>query len=100
MKNRITAVHQRAGRHRGHSCNGRHRVVSASPHIECLEARSLLAWVPVASLPMPRFGLAATTGSDGLIYALGGTDGGGNALATVAAYRTSNNTWSSLAGLI
>jgi hypothetical protein len=43
------------------------------------------AWSTAASLPSARFGLAAVTGPDGLIYAIGGTDGT-NPLATVGAF--------------
>jgi len=42
-------------------------------------------WSTAAPLPTPRATLAVVTGSDGLIYAIGGFDGT-NALTTVEAY--------------
>ena len=86
--------------HRGCSRTGSYRSRLAFPQVECLEDRTLLSWVPVAGLPTPRFGLAAATGSDGVIYALGGTDPRGNQLFAVEAYQTTSNTWTRRAPLI
>jgi hypothetical protein len=40
-----------------------------------------MTWSTVVSMPTARFGLAAVTGNDGSIYAFGGGDNAGNALA-------------------
>ena len=45
----------------------------------------------------PRMGLAAATGSDGTIYALGGNNRDSTHLDTVEAYDPSTNTWSPIA---
>src|SRR5437762_12932407 len=97
---RINTAKQRVERHQANSRTGRRREVSAFPRIECLEERTLLSWVPVANLPTPRFGLAATLGRDGLIYALGGTDAQNNQLFAVDAYRVTGNNWAARAPLI
>jgi hypothetical protein len=45
-------------------------------------------WITQPALSSARYGLAAGTGQDGLVYAIGGTDGSNNAVATVEAYTT------------
>jgi hypothetical protein len=47
------------------------------------------AWSPATQLPVPRAGLAAVTGHDGLIYALGGWPHGD----AVTAYDPKSDTW-------
>ena len=57
------------------------------------------AWITGASAPPPmhtaRFALAAVTGPDGLIYAIGGANASG-ALSTVERYNPSTKTWALL----
>src|SRR5437868_4466609 len=69
------------------------------PQLECLEGRIVPAWVTLAAMPTPRSGLAAATGADGRIYAIGGADASGNPLATVEAYNPTTNTWTTAANL-
>ena len=49
-----------------------------------------------APLPTPRTGLAAVTGRDGHIYALGGNDAQGNALPIVEAYDPVSRKWKTI----
>ena len=56
------------------------------------------SWSTVAPMPTPRDGLAAVTGSDGRIYAIGG-ESNGSFVKTVEAYDTTANTWSTVASL-
>ncbi|MGH2457546.1 MAG: Kelch repeat-containing protein [Chloroflexota bacterium] len=56
------------------------------------------SWAPAAPLPTPRAELAAVTGPDGRIYAIGGTSGNVS-LATVEAYDPATNTWTTAAPL-
>jgi len=60
-------------------------------------------WTPVAALPVARVGLAAATGADGRIYAIGGLNPDPNAaydkLAIVDAYDPRTNRWSRVARL-
>lgn len=51
------------------------------------------SWSAVASMPGPRSGLGAATGSDGRIYAVGGFDGEVS-IAKVGAYQPSSHSWS------
>src|SRR5438132_583553 len=69
------------------------------PQLECLEGRIVPAWVTLAAMPTPRSGLAAATGADGRIYAIGGANASGTALATVEAYNPATNTWATIASL-
>ncbi|CAN5851074.1 hypothetical protein BH11MYX4_BH11MYX4_26720 [soil metagenome] len=71
----------------------------ASSRLATVEAYtpSTNTWAPAASLPTARTGLAAATGMDGRIYAIGGY--GPTALATVEAYTTSTNTWTTVASM-
>ena len=55
------------------------------------------SWTTVASVSIPRYGLAAVTGSDGLIYAIGGNSGGVD--NTVEAYNSQTHSWASVAPL-
>lgn len=58
------------------------------------------AWATVAPMPTARERLAATTGPDGRIYALGGETSdrtGSHVLSTVEAYAPETNTWAELA---
>jgi N-acetylneuraminic acid mutarotase len=50
-------------------------------------------WRTVASLPSAQGYLAASTGADGTIYAIGGWYGGGPFSSQVYAYTPSSNTW-------
>ena len=54
-------------------------------------------WAQVAPLPTGREGLAATTGPDGRIYAIGGVNG--NYTSEVDAYNVSTNTWTQVTSL-
>jgi kelch-like protein 18 len=49
-------------------------------------------------MPTPRAVLAAATGADGRIYAMGGWSAGGP-LNTVEAYSPSTNSWTSVASM-
>lgn len=57
------------------------------------------AWSTVTSLPTPRWGLAAATGADGRIYAIGGEDPatGGMVVGEVDAYSPATNSWAAAA---
>src|SRR5437016_3729419 len=64
---------------------------SGKPWLESLEDRSLLSfWSTVATLPTAREALGAATGSDGRIYAMGGSGGDDR----VFAYSPGSNSWS------
>src|SRR5690349_18307638 len=68
------------------------------PCLEVLEGRNLLSfWSTVAAMPTARWGLAATTGTDGRIYAIGGYNNG--FLSTVEAYDPGTNTWTTRASM-
>lgn len=54
-------------------------------------------WAQIAPMPTARYGLAAVTGPDGRIYAIGGEDDHGAILATVEAYTPSTNSWAAVA---
>jgi N-acetylneuraminic acid mutarotase len=54
-------------------------------------------WTTVAPLPTARTGLAATTGSDGRIYTIGGIDSTGAVSAVVEVYTPSSNSWATAA---
>ena len=56
-------------------------------------------WTTVASLPVALSDLGATTGPDGLIYAVGGEDSSGAAVDTAYAYSPIMNTWAQVADL-
>ena len=56
-------------------------------------------WASVAPIPTPRNGLAATTGPDGRIYALGGATAGFTPSAAAEVYTPSTNTWARIASL-
>jgi N-acetylneuraminic acid mutarotase len=51
-------------------------------------------WSTVAPLPTPRLALAATTGSDGKIYAIGGRDAGNVPLQVVEVFDPDSGQWS------
>ncbi|HLJ92627.1 MAG TPA: kelch repeat-containing protein [Gemmataceae bacterium] len=57
----------------------------------------LSSWATVASLPTARAALAAATGLDGRIYAMGGFSAYGGFVNTVEAYNAITNTWSTVA---
>jgi N-acetylneuraminic acid mutarotase len=82
---------------------GRRRPLAArrsvcKPSLEVLEDRNLLSsWTTVAPMPTARFGLAAATGADGRIYAIGGLYG--SVLNTVEAYTPGLNLWSTRASM-
>jgi len=54
-------------------------------------------WTTRADLPTRRDSLAAATGADGRIYAIGGCDDNGNPLSRVDAYTPSTNSWTAVA---
>ena len=56
-------------------------------------------WAKGAPLPTSRFSLGVVTGPDGLIYAIGGVDSSGKRVATVEAYNTLTDTWSTITSL-
>jgi hypothetical protein len=56
-------------------------------------------WSPAPPMLTPRMGLAAVTGPDGLIYAIGGSGGGSLSLATVEAYDPDKEAWNPKASL-
>jgi len=56
-------------------------------------------WSTVAALPEARYGLAAATGADGTIYALGGANASFTAQSTVYAYTPAMDSWSQVADL-
>jgi len=56
------------------------------------------AWSSGKGLTTARDSVAATTGNDGRIYAIGGFDGS-RTLSSVEAYDVSNNTWASVAAM-
>jgi len=56
-------------------------------------------WTAVASLPTARGDLAAATGPDGRIYAIGGWLNGGVLTSEVDAYDPATNTWTAVASL-
>jgi N-acetylneuraminic acid mutarotase len=58
------------------------------------------SWSTVAPLPTGRDIPAAATGADGSIYAIGGSDGNGNALSTVEAYNPATDAWAPVASLL
>src|SRR2546427_4976019 len=98
-----------AWRARGHrrSPGGRQRPAGkrglcyTPPRLEALEDRTLLSWTTLTSMPTPRSALAAVTGPDGRIYAIGGVDTlrSPEPLATVEAYTVATNTWTTVASL-
>lgn len=55
------------------------------------------SWTTVAPMPTGRLALAATTGSDGTIYAIGGE--GGGTKDVVESYQPTSNTWTSVSSL-
>jgi N-acetylneuraminic acid mutarotase len=55
-------------------------------------------WTTVAAMATARHGLAAVTGPDGRIYAIGGS-GSGVSLNTVEAYNPTTNTWTTVANM-
>ncbi len=57
------------------------------------------SWSQVAALPAARYGLAAATGADGTIYALGGANAGFAAQSSVFAYTPATDSWRSVASL-
>jgi len=57
------------------------------------------SWSQVAALPDVRYGLAAATGADGTIYAIGGANASFTAQSSVYAYTPATNSWSAVAGL-
>ena len=73
---------------------------STKLRLEALEDRTLLSWSSVAPLPAPRFGIAVAMGSDGRIYALGGTDANLSSLTTATRYRVDTNQWETVASLV
>jgi uncharacterized repeat protein (TIGR01451 family) len=61
---------------------------------EVVPVRAAPAWATVAPMPTARYGLAAATGPDGRIYAIGGGNTTGTqSFNTVEAYAPGTNTW-------
>lgn len=88
----------RSGRRSGRSLPARR--ASWKPSLEALEDRSLLSsWSTVAPLHTARASLAAATGPDGLIYAIGGFNDRSGILNSVEAYNPSTNTWTAVASM-
>ncbi len=56
-------------------------------------------WTKGTPLPTSRVGLSVVAGPDGLIYAIGGVDSSGNIVATVEAYNTVTDTWTTVTSL-
>jgi len=71
-----------------------------SPHSSPTSTATESGWTTVASMSTARDRLAAATGPDGRIYAIGGGFGanGGN-LNTVEAYTPSTNSWATLTSM-
>jgi N-acetylneuraminic acid mutarotase len=55
------------------------------------------SYATLAAMPTVRYGLAAATGLDGRIYAIGGVDSSSSTLSTVEAYDPTTNTWTAVA---
>jgi len=68
---------------------------SARAEIALEHALSGGTWSPVAAMPTARFGLAAATGRNGIIYAIGGSTGlaGTTSVGTVEAYDPNTDSW-------
>jgi N-acetylneuraminic acid mutarotase len=56
------------------------------------------SYATLSAMPTARWALAAATGPDGRIYAIGGNNSSGN-LSTVEAYNPSTNTWTTEASM-
>jgi hypothetical protein len=59
-------------------------------------------WTTVAPMPTARLALAAVTGTDGTIYAIGGEDWNGFTrvpFSNMEAYNPATNTWKTLASM-
>jgi len=82
------------GRSRIYAIGGRNADSSALSTVEAYDPETD-TWTPVASMSTPRSRLAAATGLDGRIYAIGGQ--GLSDLATVEAYDPITDTWSTVA---
>ncbi|GEM_PF-3983139 len=61
------------------------------------DAQSGGSWATAAPMPTARAGLAAATGSDGRIYAIGGYGADGASAAAVEAYDSTAKTWDTVA---
>jgi len=73
--------------------------VAVTNTAECFSP-TLNKWTLVANMPTGRVALAGATGSDGQIYAMGGSpDYGFTIVNTVEAYNTSSGTWSTRAAM-
>lgn len=83
--------------------SSRNRLIRASSLIVlglfCGQPASADSWTFVAPMPTPRYSFGAATGSDGGIYAIGGTQDNSTALSVVEKYTPSTNTWQSVASL-
>src|SRR5205085_3667898 len=56
-------------------------------------------WASLAPMPTGRGGLAAATGPDGRIYAIGGVNNNNVTFGTVEAYTPATNTWTAVASM-
>lgn len=77
--------------------NGQPVDLTASSPTIAMTTGTAPGWASSAPMPTARAYLAATTGHDGRIYAIGGQDATGAALNTVEAYTPSTNTWAAMA---
>src|SRR5437660_1625792 len=76
------------------------RQTVCKPWLEALENRTVLSsWSTVAPMPTARDALAAASGVDGRIYAIGGEDDNVNlhSTSTVESYNPATNSWSTVA---
>jgi phospholipase C len=70
---------------------------SSSGPVSTVEVLAGGAWTLAPPLPTARAGLAAVTGSDGRIYAIGGIDAGGHSIGTLEALNPMTGAWAELA---
>jgi N-acetylneuraminic acid mutarotase len=71
-------------------------LTATSPTI-VMKTATAPGWATAAPMPTARVYLAAATGRDGRIYAIGGYNASGTPLNTVEAYTPSTNTWATMA---
>lgn len=72
-------------------------VAACTSLVPGMSAKAASGWTTVAPMPTARASLAAATGADGRIYAIGGSNG--THLTTVEAYTTATDTWTSAASM-
>ena len=76
-------------------------ILGQSSPLRTLEAydASTNTWKTLKHMHAHRDGAAAVTGTDSLIYVMGGADGSGVALSSVEAYDPATNTWASVTAM-